>query len=85
MRKGPPNPMRAGLPVSRRGTDEDGENYQAACMDGRGRSRIEEAFEEQDSRQNDLTDDEADAWRCQTESSALGHIDWSPALNGTSP
>jgi hypothetical protein len=59
-------------------------NGKVARVDYTRPSRLEEAFEEQDLHENDLTDDEAHARRCQTESSALGHIDWSPALNGTS-
>ena len=47
-------------------------------------SRAEEAFEEQDSRQNDLTDDEAHTRCCEAEGNDDGNTHWPSAVVGTS-
>jgi hypothetical protein len=60
-------------------------NGKVARVDYTRPSRLEEAFEEQDPRQNDLTDDETYARRSPAEGYDHGHIDWSSAVIGTFP
>jgi hypothetical protein len=48
-------------------------------------SRAEEAFEEQNPCQNDLTEHEAHTRCCEAEGNDDGHTHWPSALIGTSP